>query len=180
LKAEYLNSLSKEIHKNNVAVGWWPEGECIFQKLQLSITECAEMTEGVRKNLMDDKLPHYKMEIVECAYIMLRSLDVGGRLELTYEPTGMVHPFIAKGNSAGMNHLGVSECITGFAKAYYSFANDKHKLNLLYSMMIDSILNCATAQGFNFAKAMQEKILLNSSRDDHKPESRAKENGKKF
>jgi hypothetical protein len=180
LKAEYLNNLSKEIHSRNVAVGWWSEGECIFQKIQLIITECAEMTEGARKNLMDDKLPHYKMEIVECADIMIRALDIGGRLELTYEPTGMVHPFIAKGHTAGMNHLGVSESITGFAKACYSFPDDKGKLNLLYSMMIDSILDCATAQGFNFAKAMQEKLTFNSSRPDHKLENRAKEKGKKF
>ena len=44
-----LNELSKEIHSNNVSVGWWDTDKdgnepCIYEKLQLVSTEIAEAT----------------------------------------------------------------------------------------------------------------------------------------
>lgn len=50
------------------------------EQIALIHSEASEMMEGVRKDLMDDKLPHRKMEEVEAADIILRVMDYcGGR-----------------------------------------------------------------------------------------------------
>lgn len=69
--------------------GWW-EGEprpnvtvpTINTKLLLMVTEIAEATEGVRKDLMDDKLPHRKMVEVELADALIRICDLAGAMEM--------------------------------------------------------------------------------------------------
>ncbi len=71
---EQLNSLVKDIHSKNIEAGWWndPEtGESLLNhkftpyvvatKIMMTVTELAEATEGYRKDLMDDKLPHRKI-----------------------------------------------------------------------------------------------------------------------
>lgn len=57
---------------------------CIYQTLQLVVTEIAEATEGERKNLMDDHLPHRKMGEVELADALIRLLDMAGRYGWEY------------------------------------------------------------------------------------------------
>ena len=77
---EQLHALSEHIHESQIK--WWVDlktgnpikrnqGEC----LMLVVTELAEAVEGIRKNLMDDKLPHRKMEEVEMADATIRLLD---------------------------------------------------------------------------------------------------------
>ena len=80
-----LNQLSQDIHAANVEKGWWDNDPCIYTKMQLISTEIAEATEGWRKDLMDDHLPHRKMEEVELADALIRTLDLGGRLGLVYD-----------------------------------------------------------------------------------------------
>jgi len=180
LHKNYLNKLSKSIHDNNINMGWWEnDNECLFQKLQLISTEVSEATEGARKNLMDDKLPYFKMEAVELADVLIRALDLGGRLELTYEPTEFINLLIGRDNSVGMNHLAVNCTITDFAKALY-VGSENTTLNKLYSAMIDTTLDCAKARGHNIAQPVKDKLDFNSTRVDHKLENRALDNGKKF
>lgn len=79
---EFCHHLSKE-------AGWWadvprpnvPVPE-INTKLLLIVTEIAEATEGVRKDLMDDKLPHRKMVEVELADALIRICDLAGAMDL--------------------------------------------------------------------------------------------------
>lgn len=53
---------------------------CPYTMQVLIISEVIEAMEGVRKNLMDDKLPEHSMEGVEMADVFLRLLDYcGGR-----------------------------------------------------------------------------------------------------
>lgn len=54
----------------------------IATKLMLSVSELAEAMEGLRKDQMDDKLPHRKMLEVELADCVIRCLDLGGGLGL--------------------------------------------------------------------------------------------------
>lgn len=88
-----FSALSREIYANNVKAGWFTNPVTRrrvdpdpLQKLMLMVTEISEAAEGVRKDLMDDKLPHRKMEEVELADVLVRlfeyagwrDLDVGG------------------------------------------------------------------------------------------------------
>lgn len=82
-----LNRLSRDIHKSNLAAGWWdnvPEGDWAvytnLTKLDLVHSEISEATEGLRKGLMDDHLPHRPMAEVELADAMIRIFDLAGRL----------------------------------------------------------------------------------------------------
>lgn len=80
-----IKELQEEIH--NLNAKWWHNldtGKRIDRNpaelLCLIHSEVSEAMEGVRKNLMDDKLPHRKMEEVEMADVVIRVLDYcGGR-----------------------------------------------------------------------------------------------------
>ena len=176
---KYLNELSKKIHESNTTAGWWDGEQCLYEKIQLVSTEIAEATEGARKSLMDDHLPQYPMEQVELADALIRALDLGGRLELTYEDLNLKYPLIGKENSVGANHLGVNCEVVTFAKAIY-LEKTGDVLNNFYSAMVGAILRCAKERGYNLAKATAEKLEYNLKRADHKPANRAKKNGKSF
>lgn len=73
------------VHQLNRHAGWWsdlttgePKERNDGELLMLIVTEVAEAMEGVRKNLMDDKLPHRKMVEVELADTIIRILDYAG------------------------------------------------------------------------------------------------------
>ena len=86
-RAQVINEMAKDIHQRNIDAGWWTDletGESLIGKrnkgelLMLVVTEVAEAYEGVRKNLMDDKLPHRKMIEVELADVFIRIFDIAG------------------------------------------------------------------------------------------------------
>lgn len=52
----------------------------VSQKLLLIVSEIGEATEGHRKGLMDDKLPHRQMLEAEMADIAIRLFDLAGGL----------------------------------------------------------------------------------------------------
>lgn len=85
-----------------------------LELLSLVHSEVSEALEGVRKDQMDDKLPHRKMEEVELADVIVRVLDYAG------------------------------------------------------------------GRGLDVGGALVEKLKFNQTREDHKPENRAKEGGKKY
>ncbi len=90
-----INDLVKIAHGNSVKAGWYNDlstGEKIERNegelLCLIHSEISEAMEGIRKDLMDDKLPHRKMVEVELADAVIRicdfagykSLDLGGAI----------------------------------------------------------------------------------------------------
>ena len=84
---EYINELSRTIHDQNKDVGWWDNRDVtdpmvVAGLIALMHSELSEALEGVRKDLMDDHLPHRKMVEVEFADTIIRILDVSGALRL--------------------------------------------------------------------------------------------------
>lgn len=80
-----VNGLSILCHGLAVESGWWHDpksGEKVERNkgemLCLIHSEISEAMEGARKNLMDDHLPHRKMEEVELADTLIRIFDYAG------------------------------------------------------------------------------------------------------
>jgi NTP pyrophosphatase (non-canonical NTP hydrolase) len=84
-----INAIVNLCHGCSKDAGWWqgvPTPDVptpiINTKLLLMVTEIAEATEGVRKDLMDDKLPHRKMVEVELADALIRICDLAGAMDM--------------------------------------------------------------------------------------------------
>lgn len=80
-----MNVLQDVCHGLAREAGWWNDletGEPLSRNkgelLCLIHSEISEAMEGVRKDLMDDKLTHRKMEEVELADAVIRILDYAG------------------------------------------------------------------------------------------------------
>ena len=180
-----LNEWTTKIHQHNVDVGWWDNNPSLLEKMMLIITEIAEATEGVRKDLMDDHLPHRKMEEVELADALIRTLDLGGRMELQLHEEAhkdiVFDDDLIEGNAAE-RHLMLCTNVTGMADrtAYHLVGGDRHTLDFSYSYLVFSIIEVSRLQGHDIMAAMAEKFEYNKVRADHKRESRAATNGKKF
>jgi len=86
--ATQINDMVAHFHGKSKAAGWWMEGDRDLTqdkyvhatKLMLCVSELAEAMEGLRKGLMDDKLPHRKMAEVELADAVIRIFDLAGVL----------------------------------------------------------------------------------------------------
>jgi len=85
--AQSLNWLAAILHHKNAR--WWQDprtGERIERNkgemIALKHSELSEMLEGVRKDKMDDHLPHRKSEEVELGDLFIRAFDYGGAFRL--------------------------------------------------------------------------------------------------
>lgn len=85
--ARFLNALADRVHATNVKAGWWSSMETgestlhtrnVPEMLMLIVSEISEALEAVRKNLMDEKLPHRPGLTVELADAVIRILDLAG------------------------------------------------------------------------------------------------------
>lgn len=186
-----INKLAKEIYEQNVKVGWWDDiNRCILTTFQLISTELAEATEGERKNLMDDHLPHRIMAEVELADALVRVLDLGGRFGWEYESKTTENYLIRKCKTNAAMHLACNISLVDLVGAYhhclYYRINIDHPLEKVraitnaYSQLIDTIILTSELCNYDIESAMIEKLEYNKHRADHKRENRAKDDGKKF
>ncbi len=170
------------IHGYNIQAGWWadPTLDTVFDKLQLVITEVSEATEGERKSLMDNHLPHRKMPEVELADTLIRVLDLAGRLGL-WHVSGMPHyKYCAPAYSVCRQHLGINICVVELALLITSPPALTSVLALSYSKLVNSIAKVAENGGYDLEQAMLEKLEYNKTRADHSLAARQAKHGKKF
>lgn len=176
------NELSKEIYTQNKAVGWWDKlDRCKLTLLQLVNTEIAEATEAERKNLMDDHLPHRLGGEVELADAMIRLLDMAGAYGWVYRNVPNESNFTTLNNteSIGAKHFFLTGIVSAIGACIYEDV-ERSEIDSCYSFLLDSIEYVAKSQGYDLEAALREKLAYNAQRQDHKRESRAATNGKKF
>lgn len=175
------NTLAKEIHEANKAVGWWDDPDrCKLTLLQLVSTEIAEATEAERKDLMDDHLPHRKGGEVELADAMIRLLDMAGAFGWEYDVSCVsMGTVVALDDieTIGGQHAYLTMILADMMCDLHYELDDSDSV---YTMMILCIDRVATSQGYDLEGALREKLAYNAKRQDHKRETRAAEGGKKF
>lgn len=179
-----LNEMAKRVHAANIK--WWRDletGKPIERNkgelLMLVITELSEAVEGIRKDLMDDKLPTRKMEEVEMADAKIRLLDFAAGFEI-----------------GTLRHC--SEFIYGFKEC----DNKARSILMICGIVVQAdqwvgtetdfmVLSCVSnaismiefyceKHGLDLDGAMEAKLLYNSTREDHKHAARRLAGGKKF
>lgn len=183
-----INELSKSIYEQNVKVGWWEDpNRCILTTLLLVCSEISEAMEGVRKDLQDDKLPHRKMVEVELADTATRILDLLGRFDIKYKPTGpkamdwMRGALGEKANNLPARLLVIKSIVIGAAQRYAMCGeDDMRSFGKWLCGALDEIMDVSTVYGYDLAGALEEKKAFNATRPDHSREARAGEKGKKF
>lgn len=185
LTEDYIRNLASRVYEQNKAVGWWDDPDrCKLTTAQLILTEVAEATEGARKNLMDDHLVDRVMEEVELADALIRVVDLGEHCGLLYEETDAAEQMgpelhANKDDPAGLHFL-ISCGAVGFGVGFLKTDFAAQPNNLMYSALIDTIITVAEMRGFDLRGAIEDKLVYNANRADHKRENRAQENGKKF
>ena len=177
-----LNELAKEVHAANLK--WWQDletGKPIVRNrgnlLMLVITELSEAVEGIRKNLPDDKLPHRSMEEVEMADAFIRLLDYAAGFEIELcEALNDIHfkpkcPEFAYQDKAEA----ILEIVAHIARTW-----GEPKQSPMLSFCIYKLRVYCEKYGLDLEGAFNEKMIFNSTRQDHTHEARKSQHGKKF
>ena len=97
-----LNTLSKEIYKDNCVKGFYDIPRETGTLIALMHSELSEALEADRKDLMDDKLTHRSGLEVELADCLIRILDFCGHKDLDIE--GAINEKLAYNRSRPYKH----------------------------------------------------------------------------
>lgn len=179
MSPEQINGYAKRVYAQNKLIGWWDDPErCPLQTIQLVVTEVAEATEGDRKNLNDDHLPHRKMAEVELADTFIRLVDLAGHYNWKYSIC-TPHPMLASCKNTAARHLSIVCAIAMIAEEFAAtpaLAWGEPQ----YNRTMATLLEVARIERADLQGAIEEKMAYNLKRQDHKRENRAKDDGKKY
>lgn len=176
-----LNELAAKVHQANKK--WWQDletGKPIDRNkgelLMLVITELAEACEGIRKNLMDDKLPHRTMEEVEMADAFIRLLDFAGGFEIKIINFAWPDCGGWGTDNKAENLLEISKPIFDAHSVIIGRGDASWKI----SYALASIRAYCKKYNLDLMGAFEEKMAYNATRKDHTHEARRLAGGKKF
>lgn len=84
LVTEAVRSLQREVHSTAVGKGWWDDDRSVAECVALIHSEVSEFLEMFRtnQNTPDEHLPELRNVEVEAGDIIIRVLDLAGRLKL--------------------------------------------------------------------------------------------------
>lgn len=184
--------LTGKIHAVNLR--WWhdpitkqPLERNPGEVLMLVITELAEACEGARKDLMDDHLPHRKMEEVEMADAMIRLLDYAAHVFTTEDLPKFLEAISVKAQRLATLPMPDNKgeallhiCLaTGTVFAMLRQQNGKEFIHHLSNAIGMIAIYCHTHK-YDLWATVAEKNEYNSKRLDHTDEARIAEGGKKW
>lgn len=177
-------ALAAEIHAANIVAGWWPANPADRNRpeiLMLMVSELAEAAEGAEYDLPDDKLPDLPMFDVELADFAIRTYDLIGADAPEQVAThnffrDMVGEFRLIGIPDGLMLLvrGVSAAMEDHRKGRL----DQYRNNLWECLF--AVYALAESRGVDLPEMIRRKRAFNAIRADHKPENRAKADGKRY
>lgn len=161
--------LQNHIHEQNVEKGWWKSPRCFSTMTNLFISENSEALEGDRRNLMDDKLKHYPMRVVEIADMCIRVFDYLGSVKYD-EYIGTVDSKYAPGDFQW--NLALATHYLSQAWLEYGRKDYTGEVEFLLNQAINTGFTMIRDMGYDPIEIILEKHDFNAVRHDHKLENR--------
>ena len=180
---EDLYTLIDRSHEAAKAGGWWTDletGEPLNRNRgEMLCLMHSEVSEGFEADLfgrLDDKLPTRVGAEVELADLVIRAGDYAGGFGyvVTINPvTNQEDARLLHINPWALIHLKIDEVMEAERK-------NRPNVEHLLSDMLSVVVAFCERRTFDLTGAMEEKMAFNAQRADHKPENRAKADGKQF
>lgn len=179
LTTSELNRMAERTGRDNHR--WWVDlhtqeeiDRNAGEMCMLVVSELSESMEGDRKDLMDDKLPHRKMNEVEIVDALIRLLDMAW------------HKLKPQGKALLSYEVGTAWMTDNYAENLFrvvkeiTFLYHNMEEDYAYSKPINMLIDMATSYGMDIIGAYDDKSRYNATRPDHKRENRLAEGGKKY
>lgn len=183
--SNYFEETCEYVHSVNKANGWHDNKRTVHDFYALFHSEPAEATEAVRHdNPPDNHLPQYPGVVVELIDTAIRCFDYLGSLECHKHTVFKSNANIdAYSRPIPESHTEmICQIHLALAKSYNLYINQRSNW-VSYYYLLHVIAMCfafVTSMGYDPRIVLEDKVEYNRTRHDHKPENRAKDDGKKM